>query len=73
MKAKGSIAQLPKNQRLGYILSKDGRLVVFDESSLQGLDPVGLFLGDWVEYEEMDRNEGTRAFRIKPMIRRAEE
>lgn len=73
MKAKGLITQLPKNRRPGYILSDEGRLVVFDESSLQGLDPMGLFPGDWVEYEELDRDEGRGAFRIKPMIRRAEE
>lgn len=73
MMAKGSILQLPKNLRPGYILSDEGRLVVFDEASLQGLDPTGLFPGDWVEYEELDRHERRGAFRIKPMIRRAEE
>ncbi len=39
MKARGSITQLLRNQRPGYILGEDGRLVAFDESSLQGLDP----------------------------------
>lgn len=63
--------QLPRYRRPGYILSKDGRFVVFDESSFRGLDVEELFLGDWVEYDEMGRNEGTQAFGITPMIQRA--
>jgi hypothetical protein len=73
MKSKGSITQLPKNRRPGYIRNKDGRMVVFDAFSLQGLDPAGLYLGDWVEYEDVDWNEGRRALIVKPMIGRAEE
>ena len=73
MKARGSIAQLLRDQRPGYILGEDGCLVAFDESSLQGLDLRELSIGDWVEYEELDRIEGRRASRIKPLIQRAEE
>lgn len=73
MRAKGSITQLLRNQRPGYILGEDGCLVAFDESSLQGLDHWELSLGDWVEYEELDPREGRRAARVKPMIQRAEE
>jgi hypothetical protein len=73
MKAKGSITQLLRNRRPGYILGEDGCLVAFDESALVGLDPRDLFIGDWVEYEELDRIEGRRASRIKPLIQRAEE
>lgn len=73
MKVKGSITQLFRNQRPGYILGEDGCMVAFDESSLQGLDPRQLSIGDWVEYEELDRKEGRRAARIKPLIQRAEE
>jgi hypothetical protein len=40
-------------------------MVVFDAFSLQGLDPVGLCLGDWVEYDDMDWNEGRRALIVK--------
>jgi hypothetical protein len=48
-------------------------MVAFDESSLQGLDPQELVVGDWVEYEELDPREGRRAGKIKPLIQRPEE
>lgn len=73
MKTRGSIKQLLRKQRPGYILAEDGCMVAFDESSLQGLDPQELVVGDWVEYEELDAREGRRAIRIKPLIQRAEE
>jgi len=73
MKTRGSITQLFRNQRPGYILGDDGCTVAFDESSLQGMDPQELVVGDWVEYEELDPREGRRAIRIKPLIQRAEE
>jgi hypothetical protein len=73
MKARGSITQLLRNQRPGYILGEDGCLVAFDESALAGLDPRELSLGDWVEYEELDPMQGRRASRIEPLIRRAED
>jgi hypothetical protein len=73
MKAKGSITQLLRNQRPGYILGEDGCLVAFDESALEGLDPRELSVGDGVEYEELDSMQGRRASRIKPLIHRAEE
>jgi hypothetical protein len=73
MMARGSITQLLRNRRHGYILGEDGCLVAFDESALMGLDPRELSIGDWVEYEELDPREGRRAVRIKPLIQRAEE
>src|SRR5260370_40100452 len=73
MKARGSITQLLRNRRPGYIQGEDGRLVAFDESALGGLDPRELSVGDWVEYEELDRGGGRRAAKIKPLIQRAEE
>lgn len=73
MKAKGSITQLLRNQRPGYIMGEDGSLVEFDESSLQGLDIRELSVGDWVEYEDLDPMHGRRASRIEPLIHRAEE
>jgi hypothetical protein len=73
MRTKGSITQLIRKPRPGYILGEDGCLVAFDESALAGLDPRELSIGDWVEYEELDRMEGRRASRIKPLIQRAEE
>jgi hypothetical protein len=73
MRLKGSITQLVRKPRPGYILGEDGCLVAFDESALEGLDPRELSIGDWVEYEELDRIEGRRASRIKPLIQRAEE
>ena len=73
MKARGSITQLLRNKRPGYILGEDGCLVAFDESSLRGLDPRQLSVGDWVEYGELDRRKGRQAASIKPLIQRAEE
>jgi hypothetical protein len=73
MRAKGSITQLIRKTRPGYILGEDGCLVAFDESALAGLDPQELSIGDWVEYDELDRMEGRRASGITPLIRRAEE
>ena len=73
MTRKGSIAQLIWKPRPGYIMGADGCLVAFDKSALEGLDPGELFVGDWVEYEELDRMEERRASRIKPLIRRGEE
>ncbi len=37
MRAKGSITQLVRKARPGYILGEDGCLVAFDESALEGL------------------------------------
>ena len=73
MKTRGSITQLLRNRRPGYILGEDGCMVSFDESSFQGLDPHELVVGDWVEYEELDPREGRRAAKIKPLIQRGEE
>jgi hypothetical protein len=73
MRTKGSITQLIRNARPGYILGEDGCLVAFDESALEGLDPRELSIGDWVEYEELDPIEGRRALRVTPLIRRAQE
>jgi hypothetical protein len=73
MKARGSITQVLRNRGPGNILGEDGCLVAFDESSLQGLDPQELFVGDWVGYDELDPREGRRTATIKPLIHRAEE
>jgi hypothetical protein len=73
MRRKGSIAQLIRKPGPGYIMGEDGCLVAFDESALEGLDPGALSIGDWVEYEELDRMEERRASRIKPLIQRGEE
>jgi len=73
MRTKGSITQLIRKSRPGYILGEDGCLVAFDERALEGLDPGEISIGDWVEYEELERMDGRRASRIKPLIQRAEE
>lgn len=73
MKMKGSITELLRNARPGYILSQDGCLVAFDESALYGLEPGELCVGDWVEYEELAPFEGRRAARITPLIQRAQD
>jgi hypothetical protein len=54
-------------------MGADGCLVAFDKSALEGLDPGELSIGDWVEYEELDRMDERRASRIKPLIQRGEE
>jgi hypothetical protein len=73
MRTKGSITQLIRKPRPGYILGEDGCLVAFDECALAGLDPGELSIGDWVEYEELDRMEGGQSLRITPLIQRGEE
>lgn len=73
MKIRGSITQLMRNGRRGYLLGEDGHIVAFDESSLRGIEPHELAIGDWVEYEELDRMEGRRAYRMQPLIQRGEE
>lgn len=73
MRVRGSVTQLVRKQRLGYILAEDGGLVAFEESAVEALDPGELSIGDWVEYEELDLAEGRRASRIKPLIQRAQE
>ena len=73
MRTRGSVTQLVRKQRLGYILAEDGCLVAFEESAVEGLDPHELSVGDWVEYEELDLTEGRRASKIKPLIQRAQE
>jgi len=67
MKARGSITQLLRNQRPGYILGEDGCMVAFDESSLDGPEAQKLSVGDWVEYDELDPTQGRRAAHIKPI------
>lgn len=67
MKARGSITQLVRNQRPGYILGEDGCMVAFDELSLDGPESQKLSLGDWVEYDEMEPTQGRRAAHIKPI------
>ncbi|MEK9139167.1 MAG: hypothetical protein AAB393_18760 [Bacteroidota bacterium] len=67
MKARGSITQVSATQGHGCILNEDGCMVYFDESSLEGLDPRHLAVGDWVEYEERYRGEGMRAAKIRPI------
>ena len=73
MTRKGSIAQLIRKPRPGYIMGEDGCLVAYDESALAWLDPGELSIGDWVEYEELERMDERRASRIKPLIQRGEE
>jgi hypothetical protein len=67
MKARGSITQLLRNRRPGYILGEDGCMVAFDESSLDGPESQKLSVGDWVEYDELDPTQGRRAAHVKPI------
>jgi hypothetical protein len=67
MKTRGSITQLLRNQRPGYILGEDGCMVAFDESSLDAPESQKLSVGDWVEYDELDPTQGRRAVHIKPI------
>jgi hypothetical protein len=67
MKSRGSITQLLRNQRPGYILSEDGCLVAFDESSFDRPEFQNLSVGDWVEYDELEPTLGGRAANIRPV------
>ncbi len=67
MKSRGSITQLVRNQRPGYILSEDGCLVAFDASSFDRQKSQKLCVGDWVEYDELEPTQGRRAANISPV------
>lgn len=67
MKPRGSITQLSAKHDYGCILGEDGCMVYFDESSLEGLDPRRLSVGNWVEYEERYWGDRLRAAKITPI------
>jgi len=67
MKSRGSVTQLLRNQLPGYILSEDGCLVAFDESSFGWPESQKLSVGDWVEYDELELTQGQRATNIRPV------
>jgi len=56
-KVRGSVTKFNKRRLSGRILGEDGREVLFDKSSLDGLNIRLLSVGDRVEFEE--RYEGT--------------
>lgn len=65
MKSRGSVTQLLRNQRPGYILSEDGSLLAFDESSFERPEFQKLSVGDWVEYDELEATQEQRATNIR--------
>jgi hypothetical protein len=67
MKSRGSITRLLRNQRPGYILSEDGCLVAFDESSFDRPESQKLSVRDWVGYDELEATLGGRAANIRPV------
>lgn len=67
MKSRGSVTQLFQNHRPGYILSEDGCLLAFDESSFDGPESQKLSVGDWVEYDELGLTQGQRAANMRPV------
>ncbi len=67
--AKGSITQLFRDDRPGYILDEDGCMVKFDESSFDGPVFLALSVGNWVEYDELYPVGGRRAVHIRRISR----
>lgn len=66
MKSKGPITQLLRIKRPDYLLSEDGGVLAFDESSFDGPDSQKLSVGDWVEHDELEPTQGRRAANIRP-------
>ena len=67
MKSRGSVTQLFQNHRPGYILSEDGCLVAFDETSSDWAESQKLSVGDWVEYDELEPTQRQRATNMRPV------
>lgn len=67
---RGSVTELMNNRGYGRILGEDGCELFFDETSLDARDLRVLTIGDWVEYQEQDWGEHTRAIKVRPIAGR---
>jgi hypothetical protein len=62
---RGSIIKFDKRRLCGCILKEDGRKVLFDKASLDGLNTRLLSLGDKVEFQEQYAVGVLRASKIR--------
>jgi cold shock CspA family protein len=61
----GSVTKFDKKRLRGRILSEDDRDVLFDESSLNGMNTELLSVGELVEFQEQPSGKGLRAVKIR--------
>lgn len=62
---RGSVTKFHKRRLCGCILGEDGREVLFDKDSLDGLNAHLLSVGDRVEFQEQNEEGGLRARKIR--------
>ena len=62
---RGSVTKFDKKRLRGRILAEDDRDVLFDESSLNGMNTELLSVGDPVEFQEQHSGKGLRAVKIR--------
>ena len=62
---RGSVTKFHKRRLWGRILGVDGREVLFDKASLEGLNSRLLSVGDWVEFQEQYEGRGLRARKVR--------
>lgn len=62
---RGSVTEFKKKRLCGRILGEDGREVLFDKASLDGLNTRVLSVGDWVEFQEQYSGGGLRARKVR--------
>ena len=62
---RGSVTKFHKRRLCGPILGEDGREVLFDNASLDGLNTHVLSVGDQVEFQEQYEGGGFRARKVR--------
>lgn len=62
---RGSVTKFDKKHLCGRIFGEDGREVLFDKASLDGLNTRLLSVGDRVEFQEQCEDGGLRAKKIR--------
>jgi cold shock CspA family protein len=65
----GSVTKFNKRRLSGCILREDGREVLFNKASLDGLNTSLLSIGDRVEFKEQYEGKGLRARKVRFTLR----
>ena len=66
---RGSVTKFDRIHLCGCILSEDGREVLFDKNSLDGLNTRLLSVGDRVEFKEQYEGRRLRARKVRFTLR----
>jgi cold shock CspA family protein len=66
---RGSVTKFHKRRLCGRILGENGREVLFDKVSLDGLNSRVLSVGDKVEFQEQYERGGLRARKVRFTMR----